>query len=479
MSPLCSLELAVCHKTLTLLVTSQSATPKLHSQCKSGVLHVSVLRNCQSVRELHWRKQTLLSNQTPLHNMSCLPCASLGTHSRKYCQLWREIGATSKHRYGLRKDYERSIRTAAILTDPTQATHRILSGVQPTNIATLGNYLGALKQFVSLQEVKPRETEHKNLFMIADLHSLTATANQTGFRKGNLKKNIYALTATFLACGLDPNKCILFQQSAVPEHAELHWILSTLTPLGQLKRMTQFKTKAAIETDKDEELDLKETSDQQILTGLLTYPILMAADVLLYRADAIPVGEDQFQHLELARTLAAKFNHQYKTSLFLEPKPLVNLSSLPKVMSLTDPMKKMSKSDQNDKSRINMTDSPQTIKKKVNAAVTDSFGAIDGLVLTDPRRKGIYNLVSIYAALKEIPSMKEALSEVEGKMMSEFKPQLTELLIEKVCPIGRQIEELNSPSNRGYLDSVLADGNRQARQVARETMNKVKRIIGL
>ena len=321
----------------------------------------------------------------------------------------------------------------------------LISGIQPTGSLHIGNYLGALKNFVELQDSGAYEC----YFFIADYHSLTEP-----FTKEEKERQVLDLAATFLAAGLDPKKSTLFIQSSVPASTELAWILSALTPFGELRRMTQFKEKGG---EKD-----------SANVGLFTYPVLMAADILLYDAKTVPVGEDQLQHLELARTLARKFNAKFG-KVFIEPKAL--MTDVPRLMSLKDPQKKMSKSDP--AGCLFLDDAPEAIRKKVMGAVTDSGGAV---AYDQKQRPGISNLVLIYAAIGGMGT-DAVVKKFSGEGYAPFKQELAELLIQKLAPFRETKTGLvkNSKKVRG----AFAEGAEKANAVAAEKMLAVRSALGL
>lgn len=336
---------------------------------------------------------------------------------------------------------------------------RVFSGVQPTGNLHLGNYLGAITKFVALQE------SHECLYCVVDLHAITVWQDPK-----ELADNIREVTAAFIASGIDPKKQIIFNQSQVSGHAELAWVLNCVARMGWLNRMTQFKEKAG-------------KHKENASVGLFTYPNLMAADILLYHATHVPVGEDQKQHLELARDIAQKFNVDFAETIkeagfeegifFPQPDPLIQ-GPATRVMSLRDGSKKMSKSDPSEMSRITMTDDADTIAKKIRKAKTDPDALpseTDGL--TD--RPEANNLVGIYAALKGV-SKEEVLKEHGGAQFSAFKPALAELAVEKVSPIADEMHRLlNDPAE---LDNILKDGANRARNIAEPIMQKTKEIVG-
>ena len=336
---------------------------------------------------------------------------------------------------------------------------RVFSGVQPTGNLHLGNYLGAIKKFVELQD------RYDCLYCVVDLHAITVWQDPA-----ELTRNIREVTAAFLACGIDPKKHIVFNQSQVAEHAELAWVFNCIARMGWLNRMTQFKEKAG----KDRE---------NASVGLYSYPTLMAADILVYRATHVPVGEDQKQHLELSRDVAQKFNNDYAASIakhgfgdafFPLPEPLIQ-GPATRVMSLRDGSKKMSKSDASDYSRINLTDDADAIAQKIRKAKTDPEplpGEEKGL----EQRPEADNLVGIYAALKDTTKA-EVLRDYGGAQFSAFKSSLVDLAIEKLGPIGAEMKRL--VGDPAHIDAILADGSGRARVLAAQTMKSVKDIVGL
>lgn len=326
----------------------------------------------------------------------------------------------------------------------------IVSGIQPSGKMTLGNYLGAIKNFVALQD---SSEEQDFLVFVADLHAITVPQDPKA-----LRNNIRSLVAVYLACGLDPKKVSLFIQSEVHEHAELGYLLQTITYIGELERMTQYKDKM-----------VKQVSG--VSSALLTYPVLMAADILLYNADAVPVGEDQKQHLEITRDLAQRFNSRYSETFKL-PEPLIPKNGAAKIMSLQEPTKKMSKSDPIDKACIFLLDEPNVIRKKIASAVTDS----DGIIKYDPINKpGVSNLLTILsvASNKDIKVLEE---EYQGRGYGEFKKDVAEAVVNMLEPIQKRYNEL---LNSDEIDRVLDEGREKASILARKMINKVKRKMGL
>ena len=336
---------------------------------------------------------------------------------------------------------------------------KVFSGVQPTGNLHLGNYLGAIVKFVELQKT------HDCLYCVVDLHAITVWQDPQ-----ELTKAIREVTAAFIACGIDAKKHIVFNQSQVAEHAELAWVFNCVARLGWLNRMTQFKEKAG----KDRE---------NASVGLYAYPNLMAADILVYRATHVPVGEDQKQHLELARDIAQKFNNDYSASIaahgfgdafFPQPEPIIQ-GPATRVMSLRDGAKKMSKSDPSDQSRINLTDDPEAIALKIRRAKTDPDPLPHDEKALEARPEAD-NLVGIYAALSDTTKA-AVLAQFGGAQFSAFKPALSDLLVAKLSPITAEMRRLKDDT--AYIDSVLADGSIRAQALAAETMKAVKDIVGL
>lgn len=333
-------------------------------------------------------------------------------------------------------------------TGPTQrAKQRVFSGVQPTGNIHIGNYLGAIRNWVNAQ------TEFDNIFCIVDLHAITLPIDPK-----ELQTNTRKLAALYLACGLDTHHCKLFVQSHVHQHAELSWILNCFTPMGWLNRMTQFKSKAGSDLD-------------SVATGLYCYPVLMACDILLYQTDYVPVGDDQRQHLELTRDIALRFNSLYKQDVFTIPQAQIRDMGA-RIMSLDDPTKKMSKSEDNPNSRINLLDDPKTIKQKIGRATTDSLR----LIAFDPERPGITNLLTIYQTLTG-QSQQEIEQEFAGKGYGDFKAALTERLVMTLIPIQQRYNELIS--DLPTLDSILKQGADEVRPIAEATIQQVKQVVGL
>ena len=327
----------------------------------------------------------------------------------------------------------------------------IFSGMQPTRQLHLGNYLGALKNWVNLQH------QMDAIFCVVDLHAMTIEHDPE-----TLRSNIREVAAAYIAAGIDPEKNILFNQSAVSGHAELNWILACHTPLGWLNRMTQFKEKAGKQKD-------------NAVLGLYAYPVLMAADILLYKATHVPVGEDQKQHLELARDIAGAFNRYYKADDFFPlPEPQI-LGEATRVMSLRDGTKKMSKSDESEYSRINLTDDADTIALKIRKAKTDPE-PLPETVEDLEKRPEANNLVTIYAALSDT-SRAAVLAEFGGQQFSSFKGALADLSVAKLAPIAGEMNRLLG--DRAELDRLLKRGADRANEIAARTMNEVKDLVGL
>ncbi|MGX1981451.1 tryptophanyl-tRNA synthetase [Thermolongibacillus altinsuensis] len=321
----------------------------------------------------------------------------------------------------------------------------IFSGIQPSGVITLGNYIGAMKQFVELQH------DYNCYFCIVDQHAITVPQDRL-----QLRKNIRSLAALYLAVGIDPNKSTLFIQSEVPAHAQAGWILQCIAYIGELERMTQFKDKSA--------------GKEAVSAGLLTYPPLMAADILLYSTDIVPVGEDQKQHIELTRDLAERFNKRYGEIFTIPEARIPKIGA--RIMSLTDPTKKMSKSDPNPKSFITLLDDAKTIEKKIKSAVTDS----DGIIKYDKENKpGISNLLAIYSILSN-QSIEQLEQQYAGKGYGEFKADLAEVVISTLTPIQEKYYELIESEK---LDDILDEGAEKANKVASKMLKKMENAIGL
>ena len=329
---------------------------------------------------------------------------------------------------------------------------KIFSGVQPTGNFHLGNYIGAIKNFVNLQNDKNNEC----VYCVVDLHAITVKQDPK-----ILKNNIRETTAAFLASGLDSKKSIIFNQSMVSAHSEGSWILSCVARMGWLNRMTQFKEKAG----KDKE---------KASVGLYIYPILMAADILLYDSTHVPVGEDQKQHLELSRDIAQKFNLEFnEPNFFIAPEPLIQ-KNFARIMSLKDGSKKMSKSDPSDLSRINLNDSKDEIINKIKKAKTDTQPLPDDEKNLRERPEA-ENLLGIYSSLNN-QSFKDTINEFSGKNFSEFKNNLSELIVEKISPISSEINKLLKDNS--FIDGVLKEGAEKANKITTKKINEMKKIIG-
>tara|TARA_B100001057_G_scaffold47723_1_gene42516 strand:+ start:1527 stop:2528 length:1002 start_codon:yes stop_codon:yes gene_type:complete len=329
---------------------------------------------------------------------------------------------------------------------------KIFSGVQPTGNLHLGNYLGAIKNFVELNN----DSENKCVFCVVDLHAITVKQDPK-----ELRNNIRETVATFIACGINPEKSIIFNQSTVTAHSEAAWLLSCIARMGWLNRMTQFKEKAG----KDKE---------KASVGLYSYPILMAADILLYDTTHVPVGEDQKQHLELCRDIAQKFNNEYDLVDFLKvPEPLIQ-KEFSRIMSLKDGSKKMSKSDVSELSRINLTDDSDNIINKIKKAKTDSLplpASIEELA----NRPEARNLLGIYSSINNI-TLDKSVNEFNGKNFSEFKEKLSQVLVEKIVPISSEIKKLTE--DKSFLDKILLDGQKKANNFASRKLKKMQEIVG-
>jgi tryptophanyl-tRNA synthetase len=327
----------------------------------------------------------------------------------------------------------------------------VFSGVQPTGNLHLGNYLGALKNFTSLQK------EMECIYCVVDLHAITI------FQKpSELSENVFKTVASFLAAGLDPNKSIIFNQSAVSGHSELAWILNCVSRIGWLNRMTQFKDKAGSDKEKAS-------------VGLYIYPNLMAADILLYKATHVPVGADQKQHLELSRDIAQKFNSDFKCENFFPlPEPLIP-KNISRVMSLRDGTKKMSKSEESDYSRINLRDSADEINKKIKKAKSDSEPIPDNLKSLEKKPEAL-NLLTIYSELSK-NNLEKTLQDMAGKEYSFLKMKLSEILVNEITPVAKEIQKLLD--DKSHLKQVLKNGSEKANIIAEENLKKIRDIVGL
>lgn len=321
----------------------------------------------------------------------------------------------------------------------------IYSAVQLSGNLTIGNYVGAIKNWLRFQD------EYDCLFAVADMHAITVRQDPAELRKRTLE-----FAAFYLACGIDPEKCALYVQSRVPQHAELCWVLNTITYVGELSRMTQFKDKSAKHAE-------------NINMGLMDYPVLMAADILLYQADLVPVGLDQTQHLELARDIAVRFNNRYGET-FRVPEAYIQKQGA-KIMSLQEPLKKMSKSDENPNATVYLSDDKDTIIRKFKRAVTDS----DARIVASDDKPGITNLLTIYASFAGV-TVAEAEKEFEGKGYGEFKLAVGELVADALAPVRQEQKKLLA--DKTYLCSVLNGGAERAYKAARKTLSKVHRKVG-
>lgn len=321
----------------------------------------------------------------------------------------------------------------------------VFSGVQPSGALTIGNYLGAIKNWVELQD------EYDCYYCIVDLHAVTVPQIAKDLRKNSLE-----VLALYLACGIDPEKSTIFIQSHVPAHVELSWVLNTITYMGQLNRMTQYKEKSR-------------KSEENLNAALFTYPVLMASDILLYQTDLVPVGEDQKQHLELARDLAGRFNNRYSDT-FKVPEPFIKETGA-RIMSLQNPEAKMSKSDQDENGFILILDSEDAIRRKIKRAVTDSLG----VVAYNDEQLGLKNLVDLYSIFsnEDIPSI---VARYEGEGYGKFKNDLAEVVVEGLSPIRERYEELIK--DKDYLEKVYKAGAEKAEYQAMKTLRKVYKKVG-
>ena len=322
----------------------------------------------------------------------------------------------------------------------------IFSGMQPSGSLTLGNYLGALKNWVALQ------SEYDCYYCVVDMHAITVPKEPK-----DLRKNTYEVLANYIAAGLDPEQVTLFIQSHVPAHAELSWILNCFSYYGELSRMTQFKDKS------------KKQNSDAITAGLFTYPVLMAADILLYQADLVPVGEDQRQHLEITRDIAQRFNNRFSET-FKIPDPFIS-KDVNKIMSLQDPTSKMSKSDSNDNAFVLLMDKPDDIRRKFKRSVTDSIG----LVKYSDEQPGVKNLINIYSKITG-KTTEEIVLDYEGMGYAKLKEDVAEIVVEELAPIQEKIDYLLK--NKDYLEKIYSDGAQKADAVARKTLRKVQKKVG-
>ena len=325
----------------------------------------------------------------------------------------------------------------------------VFSGVQPTGSLHLGNYLGALKNFVDLQK------NNECIYCVVDLHAITVFQDPK-----ELRDNILETTAAFLASGLDQKKSIIFNQSSVSGHAELAWILNCVARIGWLNRMTQFKDKAGKDREKAS-------------VGLYIYPNLMAADILLYKSTHVPVGADQKQHLELCRDIAQRFNNDFKKNIFPIPEPLIQ-KNISRIMSLRDGTKKMSKSDESSYSRIDLKDSADEIVKKIKKAKSDSLPIPESLSELDSKPEAL-NLLNIYSDLNK-STLEKTLNEMKGKDYSYLKNKLSEILIEIICPIGKKITQFLD--DKTFLEKVINEGSEKASKIAQKNLKEIKNTVG-
>ncbi|RMD52376.1 tryptophan--tRNA ligase [Candidatus Parcubacteria bacterium] len=323
---------------------------------------------------------------------------------------------------------------------------KIITGIQPTNNLHIGNLFGALLPALQYQD------KEELIMMIVDYHAITVPQNPH-----DLYNNILFAAASYLACGLDPKKTILFQQSAISAHTELGWIMQTIAYMGEAQRMTQFKDKS-------------QNNTKAVSVGLFTYPMLMAADILLYDAEKVPVGEDQKQHLELTRNLAIRFNNRFG-EIFTIPEPIINNNSA-RILSLSNPEKKMSKSDPAAKSYILLTDEPALIRKKIMSAVTDS----ERIITTDNNRRGLHNLLTIFSLVSG-KSIEELANEYETSGMKVLKENLADALIEYLKPIKEKINDYLA--DKAELERILKNGANSARPQAEAKLNQIKKALGL
>ena len=321
----------------------------------------------------------------------------------------------------------------------------VYSAVQPSGNLTIGNYVGSIRNWIDMQD------DYTCYFAIANMHAITVKQDPALLRRHTLE-----LTALYIACGLDPEKCALYVQSMVPQHAELCWTLNTVTYVGEMQRMTQFKDKSAKHAD-------------NINMGLMDYPVLMAADILLYLADYVPVGADQTQHVEIARDIAIRFNNRYGET-FRVPQALI-VKQGAKIMSLQEPTKKMSKSDENVNASVYLSDDKDTVIRKFKRAVTDS----DNRIIASEEKPGVTNLLTIYCAFRGC-TLEEAQKEFEGKGYGDFKLAVGETVADAIAPV--QAEQKRLLADKAYLNGVLKEGAERAFKTARRTLNKVYRKVG-
>ncbi|KAI5850270.1 hypothetical protein DFP73DRAFT_538783 [Morchella snyderi] len=354
----------------------------------------------------------------------------------------------------------RGLQTSASFTPKT-----IFSGIQPTGVPHLGNYLGALKQWANFQNTETEST--KLIFCIVDLHAITSPQ-----KASNLRQWKKEMLTTLLAIGLNPERCIIFEQSRVPAHSELMWILSCIASTGRLSRMTQWKSKLGIS---EEHHSLEDKSTAALKLGLFSYPVLQAADILVHRATHVPVGEDQAQHLELTRDIVGVFHHTYGEVF---PLPATLLSPAKRVMSLSDPTKKMSKSAPDLKSRILLTDSPTSVRGKIKVALTDSLET-HGITYDPQKRPGLSNLIEIYAHIQGREDFGHVAGEFEGLTKKVFKERVAECINESLESIRSEYMRITETEGDGFLEKVIKEGSAKAANSAEVTMIKVRKALGL
>jgi tryptophanyl-tRNA synthetase len=364
-----------------------------------------------------------------------------------YKMNWKQFSSMrhfSAHEKFLGKNVENSVKI-----------QRVLSGIQPTGSLHIGNYLGALRQWVNFQDI------YENYFCVVDLHAITTPQDPDQLRKDTLQ-----IAAVYLAAGIDPRKSTIFVQSHISAHAELAWILNCVTPINWMDRMTQFKDKSANQTE-------------NVSLGLFNYPVLMAADILLYKADLVPVGHDQLQHLELTRDIARRFNdkfcknHHSDKPLFTSPKALL-VEEGARIMSLQDGTKKMSKSDVNDFSRINLLDPPEVIQKKIKRCKTDAILGLEWN--SSPSRPEVANLLSIYQGMTG-KTKADITEEVKSMSWGSFKPLLADAVIDHLSPIQAKYKEIRK--EEAYLEQILFEGKEKAQELAENTLQKAKNLMGI
>ena len=332
----------------------------------------------------------------------------------------------------------------------TKFQERVFSGVQPTGTLHLGNYLGAIKNFVELQN------KYNCVYCVVDQHAITVDQDPK-----ELRSNILEVLASFIAAGVDYKKQIIFQQSSVPAHSQLAWVFNCVSRIGWLNRMTQFKDKAG-------------KNKENVSVGLMVYPNLMAADILAYLATHVPVGDDQKQHLELCRDIAQKFNNDFNADNFFKiPEPLIQ-KEFSRIMSLRDGTKKMSKSELSDLSRINLTDDKDQIINKIKKAKTDTL-PLPSASADLEKRPEAKNLMGIYSSLMDV-SLEDTINKFSGKNFSEFKENLSQVMVDKICPISSEIKKLLS--DKKYLDKILLEGSKKADKISSDKVKKIQELVG-